>query len=418
MDANNIRILEEDIRNAEQRIKKDMSLIANKTRVILVGVTGSGKSSLSCILAQKPLKIILGVGEEIELEGDGVKAGCKAVTKFPAFIVDQKLNIVYCDCPGFEDTDGVNSEILNAFSIDSLFQNYNGYNAKVKILLVISAAEIKSARGQIIEQTIERIIRMLPEVQKLKNSIGLVITKGDKRLHAQNYISHLANNPTPLLNDWVKFFQQNIDHVFVFPCPQFEDVGKQYTDFEDRDNLIKFIQSDLLTEFIHQITLSKFALENIEKIRSKHQIDVNEILKDLFSKIASLFQNEKEIEQINHWLDIMNELKNVKNISELEKIIYKCTDCSDYLSQFLSKLEEYEKFDSFVNKFIENYQYIRDFQKSINFYSNLNIRILEEKQEYLKFEHERNEEIQQLKQVLEKRFLILESDSDSDCLLI
>lgn len=263
--------LEQEIQKESERIKRIVEPFADKTKVILVGPTGSGKTSISCSLCQKKLIVRFNDNEKIELESEGVMSGGQSITKFPSLIPDDNLNLLYCDCPGFEDTNGTISEIKNAFMIDSLFQQYNHSTNKVKILLVFSYSDIDSIRRQVIVENIKRLSKMIINPNKLKESVGLVITKCSKRRTAKGLINEINEKPDPILNNWCQHFLKNLDHVFLFPLPNEEDVDKEYNCFDDRERLINFLQNDPLINPKHRIILSKYAEENLKRIKLNHQ---------------------------------------------------------------------------------------------------------------------------------------------------
>ena len=125
--------------NLQQKIGPNSGLI----KVILTGITGSGKSTISCCLSQKQLIVRSGKGRRLVLEGEGVQSGCQSVTRDPSITIDSVERIIYIDCAGWEDTDGFGQEMINAFVMNSLFEtNNNCDDNKFKILLVISAPEI------------------------------------------------------------------------------------------------------------------------------------------------------------------------------------------------------------------------------------------------------------------------------------
>lgn len=116
----------------QKYIKQQIQPNSDKIKVLLIGITGSGKSSVSCCLAHKDLTIQKDKGDTIALFGKGVQSGLKSVTREPSIIADQDFNILYCDCPGFEDTNGFFQEIINAFANDYLFENFSGKKIYLK----------------------------------------------------------------------------------------------------------------------------------------------------------------------------------------------------------------------------------------------------------------------------------------------
>ena len=300
--AEDLYNIEIEIKKEDKRIKEIITPFADKTKVIMIGPTGSGKSSLSCALCQKKLIVRFGKGEKIELESEGVMSGGKSITKFPALIPDNQLNLLYCDCPGFEDTNGTLSEIKNAFMIDSLFQQHHYCTNKIKILLVISYSDIDSIRKQLVVDNIKRISKMFSNPNKIKKSIGLVITKCEKRRTAKGLLEEMDDNSDPILSNWCQFFLKKLDHVFLFPMPELKDVNEQYKGFDDHERLIQFLLNDPLINPQHAITLSKYAEENLKRIKLSHQKKEDDMISDFFKKIQFLYRNETNLREIYQFI--------------------------------------------------------------------------------------------------------------------
>ena len=114
--------------------------------ILIIGDTGSGKSTLINGLIEKNLfsyTIKKGMKKTFAIDlknnQEGAKIGATAIseTTVPKRYSD-KNNILYWDCPGFEDTKGAEQDICNAFCIKRLFEN----SKEVKVVLVLSKSQI------------------------------------------------------------------------------------------------------------------------------------------------------------------------------------------------------------------------------------------------------------------------------------
>lgn len=98
-------ISEEQINELDSSIKESINATmikipkdSNMIRIILAGITGSGKSTLSCILSE--ILLMIGrIGKKIVIQGPGIDSGGTSVTREPSFTLDEKTNMVYIDCP-------------------------------------------------------------------------------------------------------------------------------------------------------------------------------------------------------------------------------------------------------------------------------------------------------------------------------
>jgi len=99
-------------RFAEIRAKINESLpkcseLKNKDITVILGNTGSGKSTFTNMFAKAPMKIDT-KGNLLPSDGKGVafvNSGFDSVTKFPNVISETDIGY-FADLPGFEDTGG------------------------------------------------------------------------------------------------------------------------------------------------------------------------------------------------------------------------------------------------------------------------------------------------------------------------
>lgn len=140
MDSDSIEQIIELIQKTKNNIKNHIDPHRNYDIVFLVGNTGSGKTTLSSILAGYKVMIKPYHSKDAILEYEGIKPGCKSETKEPNIMINADHNLLIADCPGFCDTNGIGQEIVNAYAIDCLLDTFSGN--RIKILLVISASEI------------------------------------------------------------------------------------------------------------------------------------------------------------------------------------------------------------------------------------------------------------------------------------
>jgi hypothetical protein len=69
----------------------------------------------------------------------------------PNFWLDKKLNIIYCDCPGFKDSRGYEYDIAK-----SQFLHTIGNNAKsIKVVAILDWHTLKGAKGALFMDTIK-----------------------------------------------------------------------------------------------------------------------------------------------------------------------------------------------------------------------------------------------------------------------
>lgn len=351
MDFQNIEEIENKIKEIEKHINEKLKNYKNYNRIMLLGLTGSGKSSVARYLARE--KVQIGLKENkisTCLIGAGIISGFRAGTDIPVIYVDDENKVLYCDCPGFEDTGGMNKEIINTFSDDFLI-NSSEHDIYVKILLVVSAYEFETRRGGVVLETFKRLEKMFPNTEQIRDSIGFIITQGNDDKKGTDYFISLAEKACPELKAWCDYFMRRKNHVFLFPQAKKEDVGKQYK-FDDYDRLMEFLTRDFIKNPDHEITLGSSSKTQLNLIRSKHLQAINEIVKDLFIKINSKYRESNNSETIGLWLNIMHSLmdQKISKISDLRTNIEKYVpDCEEY-DEYFNKLNEYEAIDAFIDR--------------------------------------------------------------------
>lgn len=336
----------ESIKNTTLNIEKNITPNPDYIKVILMGLTGVGKSTLACAIAKTGLVAVKGPGGKLILEGLGVKSGCTSVTKDPMFTVNNNLEMVFIDCAGFEDTKGFEQELINAFAYNSLFENKTGTQNKFKILLVTSDPEIEAGRGQVIEKSINRLESLFPDHNQLKNAIGLVITKSDPEI---DYIEMLEDGASPKLREWCDHFRKNSEKVFIFPKPGRNDLGKQF-DFNDHERLNAFLKTNFMINPAHAISLNENSKLIVRNLKMVHLQNTSNKIRDLCNKINEQYRKESSKVEVGKWIDIMYELANKKinNANDFAKVIMNYFPKNEMYQQYFNSLAEFECFDSFI----------------------------------------------------------------------
>lgn len=354
----NIDEFNELIKQTERYIIDNIKTNANLHKVVFIGMTGCGKSSLLCSLSGKEL-LIKGEKNMMHLEGEGVGKSLDSCTTIPVFVPSINEKYLFIDCPGFEDVRGYKQEILNAFSMDNIFENCEGHENKYKIILVASDGEFKVNRGAKLLNSISRLEEMIPIGNMLKKSIGLVITKGDPEYEGIEYIEELnesiitTKNPPHKLIMMCNAFTSNPDHVFSFPRPSRKDKDKQY-DFNDHEKLLEFLDKDPLINPKHCISISNEAKLKLKIIREDHSKKLSDTVKNLCDKLYNLFSTESKSDEINKWYDIIIKLmgSNIKKSRDLDLFLQENIHTNENFENYIKEIEQYELFDEFIDKII------------------------------------------------------------------
>lgn len=157
-------------------------ILGTQTEVILIlGITGAGKSTLTLFLTNGNL-------EAVPIEG--VKGGFRIIdpndkisdvstitskTIVPNLFTDEENGLAYYDCPGFIDSRGVKVDIAATFSIRKLLN----FAESTKFVFTVSYSSIQVAIGDRHEfmDLVGFATGLIKNVDKYRNAIALVVTK-------------------------------------------------------------------------------------------------------------------------------------------------------------------------------------------------------------------------------------------------
>lgn len=226
--------------------------------VIVLGRTGSGKSTLVNLIAGKPLfshqnehTLEFFLDSPDMLPRITIGNQLTAETSVPNSWVYND-NTVYWDCPGFEDNRGVKQEVVNSFLIKNLFNVHQN----CKIILVMPDADLNDRKATRLLSMIKDLNAFFPEdLERIRSGLMLVISGA----HPDKTVEHVK-----------KTFQRIID------TPEFNLTNPQ-------KGFISLLINNPITMFKRPILEGAFdasacareCLETIESLNFIHNIQVN-----------------------------------------------------------------------------------------------------------------------------------------------
>lgn len=346
-----------DLKSFNQIISKGKALMnpyfesnQNYDKVLLVGNTGSGKSTIGCILADDKVMIRLNK-KRVQLECKGIKSGAKSVTKTPNIRINEEYHLLIADCPGFGDTEGTRQEIIHSFYIDYLIDACsNNYN-RLKIFLVISKDEIYANRAKYAFENFGRIEKMFPDKEQLEKAVGVIFTKAEPNYSGIDYIDDLNEEPPANGAKWIEFFSNNPDKVFSLPMADKNKVDTEY-EYEEKNIFLEFLQKDQIENPVHQVAFSKEANDELKNCKSEIFKQFNEKIENLFSSMYEIYSKVEKLIQLKDWTDFFNKLSMTDNITvtEFSNTFKKNFPHENLLSDCIDDLLELETVDSFICK--------------------------------------------------------------------
>lgn len=218
----------------EGHLKNNPSLLNSskgKDIVVFLGNTGAGKSTLINYLSGKELEvnrfnhIILKNPDDLSAMAIGVGYGSK--TFLPGFI--QTGNLLFYDLPGFKDTRGTATSLVNACFIKRIIENAKS----TTLVFVVGMGQVNSDRADSFRVLLSQAAQLLPD-QHVENSSSLIITQSDQESDDLSaYLTEVVDvKQIPALDFWVKNKK----------IAQMSKPREKRIDQNERENILHLIQ--------------------------------------------------------------------------------------------------------------------------------------------------------------------------------
>ncbi|KAB2834789.1 MAG: hypothetical protein F9K49_04710, partial [Caedimonadaceae bacterium] len=161
----------------ERRLETDAHLPQGS--VIFIGLTRAGKSTLlnglaGALHAEADEIGRLRLSPAQHLPGFNIGHTIQSTTRIPASWYDATGQVAYWDCPGFEDTGGAATDILNSYAINALFRT------NTKIALVVDYMNLMDDSSNSFLRLLRDMTETFEDNEQLRQSLSLVVTKADR----------------------------------------------------------------------------------------------------------------------------------------------------------------------------------------------------------------------------------------------
>ena len=200
--------------------------------VVLLGATGSGKTSLLHVLAGTKMEVIESQNAIDRLSGKSyslvpdrkaaseigeVAGGGRSVTSdIHPFRIG---NVIYCDGPGFFDTNGEFTEVGNNLIMNEVLRR------GAKVLWVVSVSELSARRGEAAVESLDYLQSLLLGDRTKAGSIGVVISKGTPTGKIEDAFAVLEEKKNHhWLIDYLSDHRE--ENAFWFPIPESKESYK------------------------------------------------------------------------------------------------------------------------------------------------------------------------------------------------
>lgn len=184
----------EDALNYINEVQKKLILTPNPNITLVIGNTGSGKSTLVHYVAgdysrmfsedpPNPNSINFRIRDELDPDRDRITLATESRTLIPVMSTDES-HIVWVDSPGFGDTRNETVEIATMFLIKRVIENA----LNIKIVLVVNYELVTESRDDF-DNLLSRATELMKNIKRFANSVSLVVSKAPPfKMRGRNYI--------------------------------------------------------------------------------------------------------------------------------------------------------------------------------------------------------------------------------------
>lgn len=306
---------------------RNFTLGKQKDVVIVLGTTGSGKSTLTLLLTGAELVAVetaVGSGEYVVKDKKDLISPPDQTTKsqtiIPNLLIDNELSISYYDCAGFEDSRGIDHDISVTFLIQKLLKHAN--SVKFMFTIPYSSVRIGGDRHDF-KKLARHATALIKNIGKYSNATTLIVTKVETKISNgqvvtdQKTIENIANFVNQTL------FDLN-NEVAKEKMAQFMGIFLQ-KNFANEFNRIQILRAPTESGAFNEMALPKAEKKAIRSMLNNTLEYVNKENTDFGYSISAesklrVHELFKELEQTlrNDVINIGNEIQVFFKLQEIE----------------------------------------------------------------------------------------------------
>lgn len=356
----------------------------NKDILTVIGNTGVGKSTLiNCLLGAKctankrpnDSQLILDVQQIGNLK---IGHGPDSCTSESVIVHDKMTNIAFVDTPGFEDTQGNEQDLANAFYLTRTFKLI----PRMRCIVAIEQTTFTAHRGNLFMELVRKLVHFFPNFDHFMPAISVVITKTHPADSPQKYLnlfSSFLKRADPREKLFLTHFIQNPQCIQLFPMPTHEgpvsnEIFKSMLNSITNNTLIlpspevNITISDTCLLYVHELA---------KKLNELVKQTLEQILSSIFANYLQFIADVKSSLNSNDILKSKQTLGNLKRtfdyIDEWTKIQQTVNDSEQFLTAHIAQVE---KIFPSMNSFKECLHYLQ-FLKSVHIQVEQNMRPVE-----------------------------------------
>ncbi|CAF1267204.1 unnamed protein product [Adineta steineri] len=373
-----------EIERLVSKAKNAAKLIAGKDIILLIGETGTGKSTTIQFLSgskMKKTKVEIESGrflEHITIDGpiknpDLIDVTSSALSKSetryiaPVTIPLRDIygsyehgEIILCDAPGFGDTAGPEVDIANGVGVIEALQGCKS----VKIL-ALSSYKSLGDRGQGIQKLAHLLINMIKGIQDRLSAIFYAFTKYPSEIDISAMLIDIKTNKVdndPLLQSDSAFVTVLTDMINKTKCGA-EIIDPLKGDPKTLIERLKHLRGIMYPNEVFQFSISSETQSCVADQAQRDNLSVKCALK------------HKDIDLVLHYLDKLKALKDLLNVSTVrdsyedairsvkESLTNFCTEITKKFNRSLASQDGLKEED--INEYKCSIEYFKNSQKLI-----------------------------------------------------
>jgi GTPase SAR1 family protein len=216
--------------------KKTIDQIKNSSIVLVVGCTGSGKSTLINYLLSNKISYVnqsMDVIAIAEKSGDNypeIGHDVESKTIFPEVFHDKVHDLAYCDFPGFFDNRPYEERVSISINTQSAIMNSKNVEA---IIVVLSWTELTAQRGKLFKDLNKLLDSLICDFESILPNIIFFLSKTHREVTSEDFYNRIDD----LVNSNKKYLEEKFKN-FANKLKQ-----KWDPDTKERESAYKFLSA-------------------------------------------------------------------------------------------------------------------------------------------------------------------------------
>ena len=312
----------QEIKDLLSEADKQISL-KSKNNILILGYTGTGKSTILNLIAGNRLKCIESDEGSIIIDAENPSTSFKiGHTASSCTSVPQSFDYedyTLWDCPGFDGNISVKQEIADSYYITRIISLAD----LIKIVLVIEHG-FKINKGQPLADVLIQLSSLFRNSDNLDEALSIVITKCPSRYKVENFTNDLR-----ILSEENERFSSVIKLVSkVIEAPHRISLFKEPTNCNDIEfnvsqNIINSYKRSTFVKMAYSPTLGPSAQLKVDFLNQDYQEKIMNRLEQFSRILLERFSLTTDMEKLNLDKKILERINSssINSVEEFENLL-------------------------------------------------------------------------------------------------